>query len=327
MLRSLATFAAAVTLSTTAMASENLFVYGGKTYQLKDLPITLQQVFFDNLAEAREKNMLVIDQAILDIYIDHLAASQDKSVLETRNGLLKVDPVSDSDIKALYEQFKGQIGLPFDQVEDQLRQRMEAIKIQEKLVGLVEEAKKKNDFQLVLPELEAPAFDMDLTMFPSKGAHKPKVTIVEFADYRCSYCKKGTEAANNVIKEYGKDVELVYVDLLVITAGGISQKVMEGAYCARKQTKFWEYNSAAYAMQSELSLNSPMVLAKKLGLNIETFESCMKGSKPAAFVAESKAFAEQYGVNSTPTFFVNGQRVHTHDPATDLKEMVIEALE
>ncbi|CAM3862289.1 DsbA family protein [Parendozoicomonas haliclonae] len=327
MLKPVAALSAAIMMSGTALAQDVLFSYGGKDYQLSDLQPELQQRYFDNLQEAREKNLSLLDQAVLDIYIDKLAASQNKSVVEVREQLFKVEPISDDEVKTVYEQYQGQIGMPFEQVKEQLRQRMEAMKAQEGVLALIDEAKEKNGFTVKIPASESPTFLMDLTPFPYKGASNPKLTIVEVADYRCPYCKVSSDAVMKLMDKYGDDVRLYYVDLNVVQpASGISVKVMEGAYCARQQDKYWEYNKAAYAMQSDLSLESPVQLAEKLGLNKQTFEACLTSDAAKAYVAQSQQFARSYGVSGTPTFFVNGKRLHSHDPEADLKAMIEKAL-
>lgn len=325
-LTAIATGAIIATGAMATVVSEKLFEYAGKVYQFRDLPPELQQNFFDNLVKAREQNLGVIDQAVLAIYVNNLAASENKSVLAAREQLLKVDPITDQEVQALYEQFKDQITLPLAQIQNQLRERMESVMIQEKLRDIIETAKKDNGFKLLLPALDVPLFDLDIAPFPAKGAKNSKVTIVEIGDYRCPHCKIATEAATSIVKQHGNEVRLVYIDLPVLTEGGISEKVMEGGYCARQQDKYWAYNAAAFAMQSELSLAAPAIIAQKIGLDNALFDSCMVSDKPVDYVQHSADFARSHGVSKTPTFFINGQRIHTNDPGVDLSRVVQKAL-
>ena len=329
MLKSIVAASAALAISVSAVAGQNvsLFSYGGKDYRLKDLQPDLQQQYFENQKEAREKNLSVIDQAVLGIYINKLAASQNRPVAEIRTELMKTGPVTDAEVEDLYNQYKGQIGSPLEQVKEPLRQRLAGMRLQEKLHELADTAKSKNGFVVKLPEVLAPVFTMDLSPFPTKGADDARVTVVEVADYRCPYCKKAKDAVDKVVEKYKDRVRVVYVDLPVVQkASGISHRVMEGAYCARQQDQYWEYNSAAYGMQKSLTLESPETLAKQLKLDEESFQTCMSGGRATAHVEQSADFAGRYGVTGTPTFFVNGRRVQTSDPSADLGQLVADAL-
>ncbi|WP_281647093.1 thioredoxin domain-containing protein [Parendozoicomonas sp. Alg238-R29] len=319
---------AAVFATSASFANQDvLFSYGGKDYQFKDLQPELQQRFFDTKQEARDKQLGVLDQAVMDIYIDKLAASKDNSSAETRAELLKVDPVTDADIEALYNQYKDRIGAPLEQVKGYIEQQLITMRMQEKAQQLINSAKKENGFQLKLPELESPVFTMNLTPFPAKGAKEAKVTVVEFADYRCGYCKKAKTAVDDLLKKYGDKVKVVYIDFPVVqTQTGISQKVVAGAYCARQQDKYWEYHAKAYDMQKDLGLDSAAQIASILKLNKKTFQACMNSSNSSDYVTRASEFGRTYGVTGTPTFFVNGKRIHTHDPAVDLESMVVKAL-
>ncbi len=328
MLKPLVAITAAVMISAPALAGDTLFSYGKKDYKLSDLQPNLQQMYYDNLIEAYERNVSLLDQAVLDIYIEKMAASKNKSIIEIRTALFKIEPPTDAELKAAYEQHKTQINQPFDQVKDSLSQSLEYQKAQNKFQSVIKDAKKKHSFELKMDEVEMPAFDMDLSAFPFMGAADAKVTIVEVADYRCHFCKQAGEAVAKVMDKYSDKVKLVYIDLPVIQpASGVSQAIMEGAYCARQQNKYWEYNKAAYAMQSELDGHSPALLADKLGLNKKTFEACMISKEGHEYVAKSQTFSQVYGVSSTPTFFINGQRMHTHDPVLDLIKRVEDALD
>ena len=329
MLKLFAAASAAVVMSASAMAAspQPLFTYGGNDYQLSDMQPDLQQRFYENLREAHDKNVALIEQAVLDVYIEQQAASRNLSSDQVREELLQVAPVTDKDVREVYDQYQGQIGMPFDQAKEPMRQHMEAVRAHEQALAVIQQAKEKNGFELKLTEVNPPVFAMDLSPFPSKGAENAEVTIVEIADYRCPFCKNGKEAVDELIKTYDGKVKAVYVDLPVVRSEtGISQEVMAGAYCARQQGKYWEYNDAAFGMQRELSMESPGILTDRLGLDKKTFEVCMSSEEPGAYVVHSEEFARRYGVTGTPTFFVNGQRVYTSSPYVELKERVAEIL-
>ena len=86
----------------------------------------------------------------------------------------------------------------------------------------------------------------------------------------------------------------------------------EGTHCANEQDKFWPYHDKVFAAPTTtgaLSRDNLKKLAKEAGLNDTSFNACMDSGKYAGQIEKDNSFAEQSGVNSTPTFLVNGRLV------------------
>lgn len=80
----------------------------------------------------------------------------------------------------------------------------------------------------------------------------------------------------------------------------------EASECAADQDKFWEFHDALFENQSDLSAERLKVLASDLGLDSKTFNDCFDGGKKKSVVEDQRAFAQQIGVQSTPSFMLNG---------------------
>ena len=320
----LATLASFVSASAIAADTPSLFSLNGKEYQLKDLSPRLQQAYHSIELKAKEGKEQVLEQAMLDAHISAIAAKTKKTIEEVRNDLLKVDPIEDEEIQTFYERFKDRIGAPLEEIEPRIRQTLEEQKRQKKIQSLIAELKNKGQFVSLLPVPEAPVFEMDLKPYPSKGKASAPIKLVEFADYRCSYCKKAKSAVDNVLKEYPNQLQVFYIDYPVLDRGipGVSTEIAQGAYCAGKQKKYWDFHDKGYEDPSNLSSESPESIAKELGLNQSKFNECMASKEAENYMKDSIALAQKLGVSGTPTFFINGQRQNFRNIEQDLKQEI-----
>ena len=308
---------ASISMGAAAANNDVLFSYEGKDYQLKDIQPLLQQSYYDAEVKARESLNRVLEQAMVEMYIENKATKEGRSIAEVRNELFTFEPVTQDEVQKLYDQFKDRIGMPLEQVEPQIRQELEGRKRSEAIQKLIAKVKKETRFQSKLPQPEAPTVSMDLSPYPWKGAKDAEITLVEFADYNCGYCQKAKPEIDKLMAEYKDKVKLYYVDYLVTERGvpGNSSATAGGAYCAGKQNKYWEFNSMAY-QKRDMSAEE---VAKELKLNEKDFSACITSEESREFVLNSNQFANGLGVSGTPTFFINGQRLHTHDLSKDLK--------
>ncbi len=81
------------------------------------------------------------------------------------------------------------------------------------------------------------------------------------------------------------------------------------SFCALEQKKFWPVHDAFYNNQTQLTDDKLLSLAESAGLNPEELQSCLQSDRPQKLLKEEKSVAEQMGLNSTPVFFINGQKV------------------
>ncbi|PJE80080.1 hypothetical protein CI610_00937 [invertebrate metagenome] len=292
-------------------ASSSLFTWKDKEFKLDDLPASLQQAYYDIEMKAKESKEQLLDEALLEQYIQELAQRQHKATEEVRAELLKVKPATEEQIKSLYEETKDRIHTSYDDVKAQIKQYIEQTEIMKKREALIAEQKATGKFSSKLMEPVKPMFHMNVAAFPSKGSSKPVIQLVEFADYRCVYCKQAKDALQQLAKEFADKIQIVSVDypLLDGNENGVSTLMAQGAYCAQQQGKYWDYNKLAFQQQSSLDNNSPEKIAQQLKLNIKSFTQCMALPESEQFVQHAKDLGKDYAIYATPTFFVNGQKV------------------
>ncbi|PYS90120.1 MAG: hypothetical protein DMF62_05700 [Acidobacteria bacterium] len=141
---------------------------------------------------------------------------------------------------------------------------------------------------------------------PSIGPSTAKVTVVAFVDFQCSACSAFSPLMKQVIAEFGANVRLVVRDfpLKQIHEHGIDAAL--AGYAARRQGKFFEMAEMMYRNQDALDGTSLARYAKELGMNVEQFERDRHSPEALAEVTKDIADGNSYGVNGTPTVFING---------------------
>jgi len=172
------------------------------------------------------------------------------------------------------------------------------------------------------------------------GNTNAKVTLVEYGDYQCPYCVEFfSQTQPQIIQNYvntGK-VKVVFRDFAFL--GTESTAAANAAQCAEDQNKLWAYHDALYAAKlgddnkggteddGFYSSAEFVKLAQQVGLDIPTFTSCIGNNTDASIVAQEKGDAANVGINSTPSFIVNGTMITGAQPYSAFQQALDSALQ
>ncbi len=148
---------------------------------------------------------------------------------------------------------------------------------------------------------------------PVLGDKNAKVTLIDFSDYECPFCKRHfTDTYPQLKKDYidtGK-VKMVFRDL-PLSFHQNAPKEAEAAECARKQggdSIYYKYHDQIFTKTTSngtgLALDQLPIIAKELGLNVNQFQSCLDSGEFKAEVDKDIADAGKVGASGTPTFFI-----------------------
>lgn len=141
---------------------------------------------------------------------------------------------------------------------------------------------------------------------PSLGSNKAPITLVEFADFRCPHCKMMAPVVRDAIQKAGKRVYFVFLPF-PLRDHPLSLQAAEAAYAAFAQGKFPQFSEALFATHDELEIEVILAVAKQVGLDMKTFQNDLSGQKYRQAVTDAKQLALKAGIESTPSFFVNGR--------------------
>jgi protein-disulfide isomerase len=166
-------------------------------------------------------------------------------------------------------------------------------------------------------------YDVPVDDDPSIGPENAAITIVEFSDYECPYCRQWqSEVFTKLMEAYPQQVRLVYRDFPLSSIHANAAPAAEAANCANEQGKFWPFHNKLFSMELGLSEQAYQEYATSLGLNVQSFLECMKSDRYQAEVQADYQFAADLGVRSTPTFFVNGIAVVGAQPFDVFKQVI-----
>ncbi len=160
---------------------------------------------------------------------------------------------------------------------------------------------------------------------PAEGPARAKVTLVEFTDYQCPYCRRAEEAVSTVLTEYRDKVRFVHADF-PLSFHERAMVAARAAHCAGDQGKFFKYRHELLMDPGTLSDDELEKRATDLGLDGKTFSTCVQSDRYDATIRALEAQGERFGVNATPTFFVNGRKITGAASAEDLRRAVDEEL-
>lgn len=155
-----------------------------------------------------------------------------------------------------------------------------------------------------------------------KGNDQAKVTIIEFADFQCPACQAMGRTLSAVAHEFKEDVLVVFKNYPLDQAcnSSITRKMHEHACniailarCAGQYGKFWEYHDIAYSNQEGITTDKAKTLAKNVGLTDDQITTCLNDKSIVEKIKEDISIANQMGLNSTPTIYLNGRQMHGND--------------
>ena len=155
------------------------------------------------------------------------------------------------------------------------------------------------------------------------GPEDAPVTLVEYGDLECPYCRQVNPVIKALRRRLGGRVRYVFRHFPIRTAHTHAEHAAEATEAAGAQGKFWEMQEYLLEHQGKLEDSDLLQYARDLDLDIEQFENDLTEHTYADRVREDFLSGVRSGVNGTPTFFINGTR---YDGPWDL-ESLIEAVE
>ena len=150
---------------------------------------------------------------------------------------------------------------------------------------------------------------------PYMGSDTPKVIIIEFFDYNCSYCKKSLDAVAELLRtEY--DLKISFRDYPILSPS--SRIAAKAALAAKNQGKYFSFHSALMSMQGNLNEDKIFTIANNLEMDIEKLKIDMQKDEIEEIIENNESLARKLNIRGTPTFIINGK---LYAGALDLKKL------
>jgi len=162
--------------------------------------------------------------------------------------------------------------------------------------------------------------------FPTRGNGSAPVTIVEFSDFHCPYCRAAQPTLSALLSKYPDKVRIVYRHFPLDSLHPEARQAAEASWCAEQQNKFWQYHDRLYANGPDGSTPTLERIATEAGLDAARFNSCLSGSDAKAAVQRDVDEGVRFGVDGTPGFFVNGRMLSGNQPMQTFVTMIDDEL-
>jgi protein-disulfide isomerase len=239
----------------------------------------------------------------------------------------KVADPTDEDVTAYYQAHQSQINQPFDDIKEKLRQGLKDQEIQQArqlyAQGLMQQA--VNDGELVVMLLP-PKVEVSADPTRLRGDSKAPVTIVEFSDFSCPYCRKVESTLNELLAKYPGKVKLGYRDFPLRQLHPQAQLAAEASRCAVEQGKYWEYHDVLFANPEKQQRDDLIGYARTLKMDDKQFDACLSSGKFKPQIDQDIQMGTRLGIVATPGFFVDGIFLNGAQPAAAFEQIIDQEL-
>ena len=167
--------------------------------------------------------------------------------------------------------------------------------------------------------LRIPVSDAD----HSRGPADARVTLVEYGDFQCPYCGQAFPVVRDLVARFGDDLRFVFRNFPIPE---LHPQAVEAAYVAEfaaDSGNFWEAHDLLFEHQKSFGAGLDRKICERLDLSWPDLQEAFRTSRYSARISADEEGGIRSGVNGTPTFFLNGNRV---DGGTFALESEIEAL-
>jgi len=242
----------------------------------------------------------LIQQRLLEAQAKKQGLSVDKLLEQEVDS--KISEPTDAEVEAFYLGQKDRLNRPLSDVKSQLASGLKQARVQqarqEYLKGLRDKAQ-------VTIRLSRPRIQVAANPERLRGSSKAPVTIVEFSDFQCPYCRRTQSTLQELLAKYGDRVSLSFRDYPLRQIHPQAQLAAEAARCAGEQARFWEYHDALFTA-AKLDRDGLVEQARALKLDEGKFDACLSAGKYKAQIEQDLQDGTRAGVNGTPAFFING---------------------
>ena len=289
--------------------SETLATLNGQAITRADV----MEVTGSQLRELEQQEYNLLKQGVESIANRRLVEAAAKAAGKTLDEYIaseidaKVPAPTEEEVQAFYERYKNHQNLrgkSLEEVRGMIVDNISGNKKQELINGMLGRLRSGAKLNILLdpPRIEVGTGENN----PSWGPKDAKVTIVEFSDFQCSFCRRVESTLEKVKEVYGDRVRFVFRDF-PLSFHPQAQKAAEAGGCAHDQGKFWQLSKLLFENQQALSVGDIKNYASQAGLDVARFSQCLDSDKYREEVLADMRAGQAVGVTGTPAFFINGR--------------------
>lgn len=238
----------------------------------------------------------------------------------------KVGLVTEQEIEKFYQANKGNLKGEEDQVREQIRGSLQNQKLAQRRQEFLSSLRSQANVVINLKPPPVTRVQISDGGIAFKGPANALITIVEFSDFHCPFCKRVLSTLAQLESKYSGKIKLVFRDFPIDQLHPAARKAHEAARCANDQGKFWVYHDKLFATAPKASLDNLKTYAKDVGLDLNSFDQCLSSGKYEAAVQKDIEEGARAGVTGTPAFFINGRMISGAQPLESFVRVIDDEL-
>lgn len=282
------------------------------------------------LMRLRQQEYTIRSQALDSMIQKKLFDAEAASRKVSEADLMKTEIVdkapapTDDEVQKFYDSNKARFGgKTFDQMKNDIKNGLAQQKQAQRRDQFISELRAKSNVKILL---DPPRVTVTIPPgTPAIGPADAPVTMVEWSDYQCPFCRRAHPTVEQLLTEYKGDIRFVYRDF-PLSFHQHAMPASEAAHCALDQGKFWEYHKNLFEVQGDLSEADLSKRASDVGLDGAAFTACLKSKKFDGDIQSSMSAGSALGVTGTPAFFINGRMLVGAQPIDKFREVINDEL-
>ena len=303
----------------------------GIAARIDDQVITMQElekILAPQLAKLEEEKYNLMQSRLEEMIAERLLTREAKRRGMTVEDLLKaevsskVPQVTETEVTSFIAENKARLRGETAELRPQVRNYLRDQKVAQQQRAYVAGLRQQSKVELLLREPEPIRIAVKVEGAFAKGPKDAPVTIVEFSDFHCPFCRNVVATLKEVLKQYEGRVKWVYRDFPIANLHPQAPRAAEAARCAGEQGKFWEYHDLLFDSQTQTTTADFKGFAEQLKLDPKSFGQCLDSAKHQAAVEADIQDGARLGVTGTPTFFINGRMLVGAQPMENFKKII-----
>ncbi len=212
--------------------------------------------------------------------------------------------VTEEEVNAWYDQNQTTLqGRSLEDIFPAIQQYLMESRQEAILKNLAREIRQGKE---VVVHLEPVSANLVLDDSPARGPADAPITLVEFSDFECPYCRQLFTTLKRIEETYGERLRMVYKQFPLVEIHPHSFKAAEASLCAKEQGRFWEMHDLMFTEQDQLTIEDLKEKAGRLGIDRLSFDNCLDSGRYAEQIRRDQREGAAYGVTGTPAIFLNG---------------------
>jgi len=230
-----------------------------------------------------------------------------------------------AEVQEFYDKNKARMGgKTLEQASPDIETALRQQKLQTRRTAFTKELQDKSKLTVML---EPPRVKVSIPAgWPGvKGPENAPVTLIEFSDFQCPFCKRAEPTVKQLLDQYGDKIRFAYLDY-PLSFHPRAMPASIAAHCAAEQGKYWQMYDNLLKEQGDLSDDDLKKRAGTVGVDAAKFNACYDSKKPEASIKKTFDDGAAAGVTGTPSFFVNGRMLVGAKPIEEFRTIIDEEI-